>query len=194
LPCATFRLSTRGFVAPGRNILLAREKQRMESVQLRNGDFMPTLEEVYQKFGEAAEAAQLIETELGTLLLFASGVDAGLLTAPNPAKASDLYDKINRHTFGKLIQSLNRTTEAIDTVYFELLVARDERNRLFHSFYRQHNFRRNSDEGRAVILNDLESIHDKLIHAYKALSLLSGIDLDALTELNLPLPTGHLKF
>ena len=31
---------------------------------------MPTLDDVYRKFGEASEAAQLLETELGT---FASG-------------------------------------------------------------------------------------------------------------------------
>ena len=156
---------------------------------------MPTLEEVYQKFGEVAEAAQLVETELGNLLLFASGVDAGLLTTPNPQKATDIYNKINRQTFGQLIQGLNRTTtaEAIDTVYFELLIARDERNRLFHSFYRQHNFRRNTDEGRAAMFKDLESIHDTLLHTYKALSLLSGVDIDALAEVNIPLPTDHLK-
>ncbi|TXT38473.1 MAG: hypothetical protein FD135_2869 [Comamonadaceae bacterium] len=33
---------------------------------------MPTLSEVYAKFGEAAEAAQLLELELGTLLLSAA--------------------------------------------------------------------------------------------------------------------------
>jgi hypothetical protein len=27
---------------------------------------MPSLDDVYRKFGEAAEAAQLVETELGT--------------------------------------------------------------------------------------------------------------------------------
>jgi len=32
------------------------------------------------------------------------------------------------------------------------------------------------------MLDDLESIHNKLIEAYKLLSLLSGIDLDALVE------------
>jgi hypothetical protein len=36
----------------------------------------------------------------------------------------------------------------------------------------QHNFRRNSEEGRARMLDDLESIHDTLLHAYKAVMLL----------------------
>ena len=30
---------------------------------------MPTLDEVYRKFGEASEAAQLVETDLGNLFL-----------------------------------------------------------------------------------------------------------------------------
>ncbi len=38
---------------------------------------MATREEVYQKFGVTAEAAQLFETELGTLLLGAQGVNNG---------------------------------------------------------------------------------------------------------------------
>ena len=30
---------------------------------------MPTLDDVYRKFGETAEAAQLLETDLGTIAL-----------------------------------------------------------------------------------------------------------------------------
>ncbi|MFZ0981192.1 MAG: hypothetical protein WAN23_17455, partial [Candidatus Acidiferrales bacterium] len=71
-----------------------------------------------------------------------------------------------------------------------LAKALDERNRLFHSFYRQHNFRRNSDEGRQRMLDDLESIHTTLLDAYKAVMLLSGVDLG---KLSVPeLPTKHL--
>jgi hypothetical protein len=60
--------------------------------------------------------------------------------------------------------------------------ALDERNRLAHSFYRQHNFRRNSESGRAIMMQDLEAIHETLIQAMKALSLLEGIDLDELAR------------
>ena len=35
---------------------------------------MPTLDDVYRKFGEASEAAQLLETELGTMLLTVGAV------------------------------------------------------------------------------------------------------------------------
>ena len=37
---------------------------------------MPDLNEVYRKFGEVAEAAQLFETELGNLLLLEKGIEA----------------------------------------------------------------------------------------------------------------------
>lgn len=152
---------------------------------------MPTLDDVYRKFGEVAEAAQLLETELGSMLLFVSAADDGLLTEPNPRRASDLLSKINRHTLGQLLKSLNSKTQSLDQLEALLSNALDERNRLSHSFYRQHNFRRNSDEGRTLMLQDLQSIHDTLLKAYKAIMLLSGIDLDAATS-GYTAPTRHL--
>jgi hypothetical protein len=38
---------------------------------------MPTLDDIYRKFGEVSEAAQLVETELGTMLLFFDVVGEG---------------------------------------------------------------------------------------------------------------------
>ena len=57
-------------------------------------------------------------------------------------------------------------------------------------FTREHNFRRNSDEGRALMLQDLEGIHSALLDAYKAVLALSGVDLDAASGMQLP--TRHL--
>ena len=39
---------------------------------------MPNLDDVYRKFGETSEAAQLLETELGNILLFVQGKKANL--------------------------------------------------------------------------------------------------------------------
>jgi len=61
---------------------------------------------------------------------------------------------------------------------------------LSHSFYRQHNFRRNSEHGCQVMLDDLEQIHEVLLEAYKAVMLLSGIDLDKVSLSNAP--KGHV--
>jgi hypothetical protein len=38
-------------------------------------DERPTPDDFYRKFGEASEAAQLLETDLGTMLLFLEGAD-----------------------------------------------------------------------------------------------------------------------
>lgn len=155
---------------------------------------MPTLDDVYRKFGETAEAAQLLETQLGTMLLLTRSAEERLFTEPNPERASDIYDTINRQTLGQLLKGLGRTTQSLDALESLLSKALQERNRLFHSFYRHHNFRRNSDEGRALMLKDIESIHDTLLRAYKAVTLLSGVDLDAVANsaVEYTLPTRHV--
>jgi len=45
-----------------------------------------------------------------------------------------------------------------------------------------------------AMMKDLESIHEKLLKAYKAVMLLSGVDLDKLVAEHgdAPLPSGHL--
>jgi hypothetical protein len=155
----------------------------------------PTLDDVYRKFGETAEAAQLLETELGNVLLISRGAEAGLFTKPDPEIGSVILDTINRHTLGELIKRLNRAPQSLDALETQLQNALRERNRLFHSFYRQHNFRRNSDAGRAIMLTDLGSIHETLLSAYKAVLLLSGVDLDAIVNSGIEHdpPTGHVK-
>lgn len=144
---------------------------------------MPTLDDVYRKFGEVSEAAQLLETDLGTTLLFLGAVDEGVITPTlevDGKRAGELLDRINRKTLGQLIRSTQRMTNALGPIESLLANALDERNRLSHNFYRQHNLRRNSDGGRAIMLNDLEPMHDVILGAYKALNLLQGIDLDAI--------------
>lgn len=144
---------------------------------------MPTGDEVYRKFGEVSETAQLVETELGTMLLFFGVVDEGLITPTLEVDgkwATELLGRINRQTLGQLLQNTKRYTDALDQLEPMLSAALKERNRLSHRFYGQHNLRIDTDAGRALMLNDLGSIHDTLIKVYKLLSLLSGIDLDAL--------------
>jgi hypothetical protein len=148
---------------------------------------MPTIDDVYQRFGMVSEAAQLLETELGTLLFGFGIVQEGLLTpTPNKARAAEMLDGINRQTLGQLIRSTKRHTAALDHLEPLIGTALEERNRLAHHFYRQHNLRRNSDGGRSIMLDDLESIHDVLLKAYKAVMLLNGIDLDALVKETTP--------
>jgi hypothetical protein len=151
---------------------------------------MPKLDDVYWKFGYAAEAAQLLETELGNVLIEHGVVEENLVNQPNPSRAADLFRHMNKHTLGQLITKLEAKNQSIANLEDVLAKALDERNRLFHSFYREHNFRRNSDEGRQRMLDDLESIHKTLLDAYRAVMLLSGVDLDKLSGTELP--TKHL--
>ena len=151
---------------------------------------MPSLDDVYCKFGFASEAAQLLETELGNLLLMTGAVDAGLIENPDPAKATELLTFVNKQTLGQLLKSLNRSTDSIAQLESQLTLALKERNRLSHSFYREHNFRRNSEDGRALMMKDLEAIHGVVLTAYKAVVRLSGIDLDKITSS--ALPTRHV--
>jgi hypothetical protein len=151
---------------------------------------MPTLDDVYRKFGEAAEAAQLVETELGNMLLAARCIDEGLLTNKNPGRAKEILGSVDRQTLGQLLKSVNNHSQSLDALDGVLSKALQERNRLLHSFYRQHNFRRNSDEGRALMLQDLEAIHSALLDGYKAILALDGVDVDALD--GTWLPTQHL--
>ena len=155
---------------------------------------MFSLDDVYRKFGETAEAAQLLETQLGTMLLLVRGTEDKLISEPNPNRATDVYRQINRQTLGQLLKNLKNTNQSLQELDSLLSNALGERNRLFHSFYRQHNFRRNSDEGRMLMLRDLESIHDILLHAYKAVMLLDGVDLDGLADTTVEhnLPTRHV--
>jgi len=150
----------------------------------------PSLNAVYRKFGEVSEAAQLLETELGNLLLVHKGAEAGLFETKDPEAAARILEKINRNTLGQLLWQLRGSYDELDALEDLLTAAKAERNRLIHSFYRKHNFRCNSADGRALMLQDLEAMHEKIIGAYKAIMKLSSIDLDKIQMQGLP--TGHL--
>jgi hypothetical protein len=56
---------------------------------------MSTVDDVYRKFGETSESAQLLETELSNPLLLIGAVAADRFEKPDPKRASNLYRKIN---------------------------------------------------------------------------------------------------
>ena len=91
---------------------------------------MPTLDDVYRKFGETAEAAQLLETELGNLLLEHDCIEADLLVSSDPDKATAIYDRINRKTLGQLIRSLGSVVDSAANLEQVLSDALTARNRL----------------------------------------------------------------
>lgn len=147
------------------------------------------LNDVYCKFGEVSEAAQLLETELGNILLAKRGAECALFSVEDSALAREILDGINRSTLGRLFNQLGSvvtTEEELECLLGDALAAR---NRLAHLFYREHNFRRNSPEGQEIMIADLEELHETIINAYKAVMMLSGIDLD---KIEIEPPTKHL--
>ena len=67
---------------------------------------MPALDEVYRKFGEVAEAAQLLEVELGTIQLCAEGMEHDLFAGDKGELATEIYNKIDVRTLGRLLNQL----------------------------------------------------------------------------------------
>ena len=128
------------------------------------------------------------------MLLEHKCIDAGLLEHPDSTRATAIYNEINKQTLGQLIRSLGPIGDSIEDLEQLLTDALTSRNRLTHSFYLQHNLRRNSDDGCGMMLGDLEVIHGVLLEAYKAALLVSGVDLEKLVEEfgDRPLPTGYL--
>jgi hypothetical protein len=150
--------------------------------------------EVYRKFGETAEAGQLLETELGNILFSAKAADNDLFKGDRPELAAAMLQRINKSTLGRVLRQVSTSRglpEHLDQVFAEALA---ERNRLVHSFYREHNFRRNSAAGREIMLSDLAAIHVTISRAYNEALRLSGVDLDAIMR-NPPsdLPTKHVR-
>src|ERR1043165_4667481 len=97
---------------------------------------MPTRDDIYRKFGEASEAAQLLETDLGSIALMIGCTEADLLERPDPERANEIYQRINRQTLGQLLRSVRGSTETLDHFANLLDSALKARNRLSHSFYR----------------------------------------------------------
>ena len=158
---------------------------------------MPTIKDVYCRFGFVAEAAQLLETYLSTLLL-EEHANTGLFEDPNPARAKEILKTISKKTLGQLIKESKEKVPSLETLAELLSSALRERNRLSHSFYLEHNLRLRAvdDSGRHIMLDDLERMHNMIIEAFKALILLSGVDLEKMSEdgyqfLNILLP-DHL--
>ena len=147
---------------------------------------MPNRDDVYRLFGETSEAAQLLETELGNILLVIQGTEANLFFGDRQSEAAEILRRINKSSLGQLLRKLQQKGQISEHAANLFARALAERNRLSHSFFLQHNFSLNSPGGCRIMLQDLESIHDTLQNAHKVALLISGIDLDSLRLTGLP--------
>ena len=143
---------------------------------------MATRDELYAKFGITAEAAQLFETELGTLLLFAKGMKGGWHLTPDPDAGRKLLAEIDSHTLGRLLGRVRGEIEFADELEAELLSALKARNLLNHGFYERHNFKIQTDEGRALMVDDLENLHTELFQIWRKLSAITAACMKVMTD------------
>ncbi len=130
---------------------------------------------MYAKFGITAEAGQLFETELGTLLLCLQAMENGWHFAPDREKGRAVLLEIDRSTLGRLLRDLKRRVRLEGDLEERLSSALDARNRLNHGFYERHNFRIQTDEGRDEMMADLEALHDELFEAWRIAGAMASL-------------------
>ncbi|MCA0050633.1 hypothetical protein LB577_27395 [Mesorhizobium sp. B283B1A] len=143
---------------------------------------MATRDELYAKFGKAAEAAQLFETELGSLLLCARGLERGWHHEVDPDDARKVLDHIDRSTLGQLLGTLKNCVSLDYGLVDRFACALKARNRLVHRFYETHGFKIQTDEGRDAMVADLEVLHSELFNAWQAASKITAVATAFLLE------------
>jgi hypothetical protein len=137
-------------------------------------DSMVDRHELYAKYGIAAEAAQLFETELGTLLLGLRGIENDWHVSPDPAAARKALDSIERSTLGRLLNDLSQSIQIDSDLADRFSSALQARNRLIHGFFEKHNFKIQTREGRTEMIKDLDGLHRELIWAWQAAATLAS--------------------
>jgi len=150
---------------------------------------MATRDELYAKFGIIAEAAQLFETELGTLLLSVSAIENSWHVTPDPVNARKALDQIEAHTLGRLLGVLKGKVAFDEHLAERFASASKVRNRLNHGFYERHNFKIQTDEGRDVMIADLEKLHEELFQVWRIASGLTAAMAELVTKLRNDPPT-----
>jgi hypothetical protein len=128
---------------------------------------MATREEVYATFGLTAEAAQLFETELGTMILACEGEERGWHLKANPEEAAEFYERLNRKTLGQILTGLREYLDMQETVAESFELALKARNRLNHGFFARQNFAIYSEASRDTMIDELKTMHSQLVEAYE---------------------------
>lgn len=129
---------------------------------------MATRDQVYLKFGEVAEAAQLFETNLGTVILATRAVSESWHKKPDPNAARKVLESINRKTLGVLLNEVRKIITFDSNTEKLLIDALNARNELMHGFYEKHNFKIFNDDGCDEMISDLECLHSKLTFGWQS--------------------------
>lgn len=143
---------------------------------------MASRDELYAKFGITAEAAQLFETELGTLLLCAEASAQALHLVADTERATAILARVNRSTLGQLLKTVKTYVQFDDDLEGQFSSALAARNRLMHGFFERHNLKTQTDEGRDVMFDDLEALHEELFQAWQRASAMTSALSEAMSD------------
>ena len=135
-------------------------------------EYPDTLRLLYFEFGRTAEMAQIMEMEAGNFAL------SFVSLAFDPSKVTDderdllraIVDDVNSRTFGNLLKQIRKIGDVSENIRRIVDEAIEKRNYLVHKFFRSHNLRINSEEGREEMIADLRAIHESLSRAHAVLS------------------------
>lgn len=129
------------------------------------------LDDLYAKFGRAAEMAQVMELEVGNLALAYALIafDVENLTNDQKRFLKSLSEDVDRRTFGNLVSLLKKSMDIDQTIEDAIDSALEKRNYLTHRFFRTHNFAIYSAEGRATMADELSDLYDAFSFAHTIL-------------------------
>lgn len=143
------------------------------------GRKMTTLNDVYCKFGEASEAAQLIEVELVNIAI-SHAINSGM----SVSEIKKDFAELDSSTIERLMKRLKKSGILNDENCKPIELARKARNDLSHNFYRRHGFKRFNSEGCKDMLENLMELHWVIFEGYRQVLLLSNVELPSLAEEN----------
>ncbi|MFA0054390.1 hypothetical protein [Vibrio echinoideorum] len=129
------------------------------------------MNEVYKKFGEASELAQLLEHELGTLLIRILDVTPKFVTS-QPEMAWMLLDDEHRPALNLFIRQQKGQHDEEQTV-LALNEALKTQHGIHHGFFRIYH-----GSSETEMLEALETVVMSLWQGYRSVMLLSGVDID----------------
>ena len=124
-------------------------------------------DQLYAKFGRTAEMAQLLEIDVGNVVLAIAviPVKTAEITEEERACFRALVDDLNRKPLGQLLKCIRPLIAIDERVVSQIDTALERRNYLMHRFFRTHNFRIFSEEGREIMSRDLDEIYRSLSFA-----------------------------
>ncbi|MEH2556091.1 hypothetical protein V1286_003620 [Bradyrhizobium algeriense] len=127
---------------------------------------MATVEQVYHDAGRALEAANLLETELGTCLLALDALETGSYANPDADAYARLREAIDSNTLGRSIRAIKaklQITDSVDAVFQDALEAR---NLLAHRFFPHHGLKVHDPAGRDEMVAHIDRLRDAIWSAY----------------------------